>query len=89
MASVIGIGIAMGLIAIGIIAMLVAGVKSVKNGNQDLKKIVTFLVPFAVFGAAYGISGDVSDAGIATMMFLIAAMALLIVLTGFRSTFNL
>lgn len=89
MASVIGIGIAMGLIAIGIIAMLVAGVKSVKNGNQDLKKIVTFLVPFAVFGAAYGISGDVSDAGIATMLFLIAAMALLIVLTGFRSTFNL
>lgn len=89
MVSVIGIGIAMGLIGIGIIAMLVAGVKSLRTGKQDLKKVITFIVPFVVFGAAWGISGDPSDAGIATMLFLIAAMALLIVLTGFRSTFNL
>ena len=89
MVSVIGIGIAIGLIGIGVLAMLVAGVKSLRTGKQDLKKVVSFLVPFVVFGAAWGISGDASDAGIATMLFLIAAMALLIVFTGFRSTFNL
>jgi len=89
MVSVIGIGIAMGLVGIGIIAMLVAGVKSLRTGKQDLKKVISFLVPFVVFGAAWGISGDASDAGIATMLFLIAAMALLILATGLRSTFNL
>ena len=78
MTSVIGIGIAMGLIAIGFVAILVAGVKSLKDGKQDLKKIVSFLVPFIVFGGAYGLTGDLSDAGIATMLFLMAAMALLI-----------
>jgi len=89
MSSVIGIGLAVGLIAIGVIGMAVAGIKSVKNGKQDLKKIVTFLVPFIVFGAAFGITGDGTDAGIATMLFMMGVMVLLIVLTGFRSTFNL
>ncbi len=89
MASVIGIGIALGLVGIGVIAMLVAGAKSLATGKQNLKKIFTFLVPVAVFGIAFGMTGDAADAGIATMLFLIAAMALLIVLTGFRSTFNL
>lgn len=89
MASVIGIGIAIGLVGIGIIAILVAGVRSLFTGKQDLKKILVFLVPAIVFGVAYGMAGTAADAGIATMFFLMAAMALLIVFTGFRSTFNL
>lgn len=89
MYSVIGLGIAAGLIGLGLIAIMVAGVKSLKNGKQDLKKIITFIVPFAVYGIAFGITGDFNEAGIATMIFMIAAMLLLIVLTGFRTTFNL
>lgn len=89
MYSVIGIGIAAGLVVIGVIAIAVSGVRSLKNGKQDLKKVVTFVIPFVVFGIAYAISGSPNDAGIATMLFMMAAMALLIVLTGFRSTFNL
>lgn len=89
MASVIGIGIAIGLIGIGVLAMLVAGVKSLFTGQQDLKRILTFIVPAIVFGIAYGVTGAATDAGIVTMLFLIAVMALLIVLTGMRSTFNI
>lgn len=89
MYSVIGIGIAAGLIGIGLITMLVAGIKSLKNGKQNIKKIVTFLVPFAVFGVAYGITNDFADAGVATMFFMMGAMALLIALSGLRSTFNI
>lgn len=89
MYSVIGLGIAAGLIGLGLIAIVVAGARSLKNGKQDVKKIVTFLVPFAVYGAAYGITGSFNEAGIATMIFMMGAMLLLIVLTGFRSTFNL
>lgn len=89
MTSLIGLGIAGGLIVIGLIAMLVSGIKSLRNGKQDLKKIVTFLVPFVVFGIAYAISGEVTEAGIATMLFMMGAMALFIVFTGFKSTFNI
>lgn len=89
MYSVIGIGIGLGLIVLGIIASLVAGVRSVKNGKQDFKKIITFFVPFAVFGIAYAITSEFNDAGIATMLFMMAAMILTIAMSGLRSTFNL
>lgn len=88
MYSVVGLGIAAGLIGLGLLAIVVAGARSLKNGKQDLKKIVTFIVPFAVYGIAYGITGSFNEAGIATMIFMMGAMVLLIVLTGFRSTFN-
>lgn len=89
MYSVVGIGIGIGLIALGILATLVAGVRSVMNGKQDFKKIITFLVPFAVFGIAYGVTSDFGDAGIATMIFMMGAMVLTITLSGLRSSFNL
>lgn len=89
MTTVVGIGIAIGLIGIGILAMIVAGIKSLTTGKQDIKRILTNLVPFAVFGVIYGIAGDVTDAAIGTMLFMIAAMILFILLTGLRSTFNL
>ncbi len=89
MYSIIGLGIAAGLIGLGIIAIIVAGARSIKNGKQDFKKIITFLVPFAVYGVAFGITGSFNEAGIATMIFMMAAMILFIVLSGFRSTFNL
>ncbi|MGK7369457.1 MAG: hypothetical protein ACNS64_04520 [Candidatus Halalkalibacterium sp. M3_1C_030] len=89
MYSIIGLGIAAGLIGLGVLAIIVAGARSLKNGKVDFKKIVTFLVPFAVYGVAFGITGSFNEAGIATMIFMIGAMILFIVLTGFRSTFNL
>lgn len=89
MYSVIGISIGLGLIVLGVIASVIAGIRSIKNGKQDLKKVITFFVPFAVFGIAYGITSDVGDAGIATMLFMMAAMILTIAMSGFRSTFNL
>lgn len=89
MYSVIGLGIALALVGIVILTMLVAGAKSLKNGKQDVKKIVTFLIPFAAFGVAYGITGSFGDAGIAAMLFMLAAMILLMAFTGLRSTFNI
>lgn len=89
MTAVIGIGIAIGLIGIGILAMIVAGIKSLTTGKQDLKRNLTILVPFAVFGIIFGMAGDLTDAAIGTMLFMIAAMVLFMLLTGLRSTFNL
>lgn len=85
----IAIGLGLGLIGLGILGMLISGIQSLIKGKQDVKKIVTMFVPFAVFAVAYGIFGDVTQAGVATMIFMIAAMIILMALTGLRGTFNL
>lgn len=85
----IAIGLSLGLIGLGIIGILISGIQSVMKGKQDIKKIVTMLVPFVVFGIAFGVAGTVTEAAIGTMLFMMAAMALLIVATGIRGTFNI
>lgn len=85
----VAIGLGLGLIGLGVLGMLISGIQSMIKGKQDVKKIITMLVPFAVFGIAYSMTGTVSEAGIATMVFMMAAMILLMLLTGLRSTFNI
>ena len=85
----IALGLGLGLVGLGVLGMIVSGIRSVMKGKQDVKKIVTMIVPFIVFGIAYGITGTVTEAAIGTMVFMIAAMVLLIFLTGMRTTFNL
>lgn len=85
----IAIGLGLGLIGLGILGMLISGIQSVMKGKQDIKKIVTMIVPFVVFGIALAIAGSVTEAAIGTMLFMMAAMILLIFATGLRGTFNL
>lgn len=89
MYSIIGLSIAGGLLAIGIVAILISGARGMFTGQTDFKKIGMFLVPFVVYGIAYVMTNDYAEAGIATMLFMMATMALAILLTGARSTFNL
>ncbi len=85
--TALGFGIL--LVALGIIGMIVNGIKSVIQGKQDVKKMVSLLVPFVVYGVAYAITGGFVKAGMATMLFMIAVMLLLMALTGLRTTLNL
>lgn len=85
----IALGVGLGLIGLGVLGMLVSGIQSMMKGKQDIKKIVTMVVPFVVFGIAFAIAGTVTEAAIGTMLFMMAAMVLLIALTGMRTTFNL
>jgi len=85
----IAIGLGLGLIALGVIGMVYSGIQSMIKGKQDFKKIVTMIVPFAVFGVAYGIAGTLTEAAMGTMLFMIAAMLLFMLLTGLRGTFNI
>lgn len=88
MYSIIGLSIAGGLLAIGIVAIVISGIRGITTGKQDFKKMGMFLVPFIVFGVAYLMTEDFTEAGIATMLFMMAFMALGILATGFRSTFT-
>lgn len=89
MYSIIGLCIAGGLLAIGLLAMVVSGTRGMINGKQDFKKIGMILLPFAVYAIAYVLTQDYSEAGVATMLFMMLTMAIGIILTGARTTFNL
>ncbi len=85
----IALGLGLGLIGLGVLGMLISGIQSMIKGKQDIKKIITMIVPFVVFGIAYGIAGTVTEAAMGTMLFMMAAMLLLIFLTGIRGTLNI
>lgn len=84
----ISVGLAIGLIVLGIIGIIAAGVKSVINGKQDYKRIGMMAVPFIVFGISYAIFGEIPKAGVFTAIFMLGTMIITILLTGMRGTFK-
>ena len=80
---------AFGLIGLGILSMIVSGIKSLAQGKQDVKRIVIMAVPFAVFGISYAVLGDVTKAGVMTTLAMMGVMVLSVVVTGLRGTFKL
>ena len=84
----ISVGLGVGLVVLGLLGMIISGIKSLMNGKQDFKRIGMMLVPVVVFGITYGIFGEVPKAGVFTAIFMLGAMALTIVLTGLRGTFK-
>ncbi|MCG2588291.1 MAG: hypothetical protein GVY07_14490 [Bacteroidetes bacterium] len=84
----IAIGLAMGLIVIGVIAIFISGIKNIINGNSDFKRIAVMVVPVIIFAASFAIMGTFVQAGVATMIFMISLMLLSILVTGTRGTLN-
>ena len=86
--SIIGLAIAGGLIALGIVGIIISGIRGLFSGEQDFKKIATMALPVVIFFISVGITGDYQRAAIATMLIMMAFMAVGILVTGMRSTFN-
>ncbi|MDR9419155.1 hypothetical protein [Gracilimonas sp.] len=84
----LSVGLGVGLVVLGVLGMIVSGIKSLMNGKQDFKRIGMMFVPFAVFGITYGVFGEVPKAGVFTALFMLGAMVLTITLTGLRGTFK-
>lgn len=89
MVEIIFLGLAIGLLGIGIVGIFVSGIRSVSLGKSDLKKVVVMAIPFVIFGIAFGSTGSAAQGGIATMMILMVAMLLAIAFTGLKGTFKL
>lgn len=85
---VISVGLAVGLIVLGILGIIGAGIKSLMNGKQDYKRAGMMAVPFVVFGLSIAVFGEVPKAGVFTAIFMLGAMVLTILLTGMRGTFK-
>lgn len=89
MINTVAVGLVLGLIALGVLFALGVGIKNVINGKSDLKRAIVMVVPVIVFGIAYAIFETLNQAGVATMVFMLGLMALGIIISSTRRTFNL
>lgn len=88
MVDTLAVGLVLGLIAIGVVGIVVSGIRNIMNGKSEFKRVTVMLVPVVIFAVTYGISGSVDQAGVATMVIMIAFMMLSILVTGTRGTFK-
>lgn len=84
----IAIGLGIGLVGIGILGILLGGVRSIANGKVEFKKAAIMLVPVAVFVISFFAFGTAVQAVVATAMLLAGLMVVSIVITGTRGTFK-
>ncbi|MDX1590946.1 MAG: hypothetical protein R3283_03225 [Balneolaceae bacterium] len=85
----LAIGLTLALIGIGVLGIVFSGLRNVINGKSEFKKVSIMLIPVAVFGISFATMGSVAQAGVATMIFMVGAMALGILITGTRGTFKI
>ena len=88
MVDTLAVGLVMALIAIGIVGIIISGIRNIMNGKSEFKRIAVMLVPVLIFAATYGLSGSFEQAGVATMVVMVALMMISILLTGTRGTFK-
>jgi len=86
MINSLAIGITLGLIVIGVIGILVSGVINIINGKSEFKRIAVMLVPVIIFGISYATLGTLDQAGVATVVLMVAVMMISIFVTGTRGT---
>lgn len=88
MVNSIAIGIALGLIIIGVIGIVISGIRNIINGKSEFKRVAIMLVPVAIFAISYATMGTVDQAGVATMSIMVLIMFVSIMVTGTRGTFK-
>ena len=80
---------AVALMGLGVLSMLVSGVKSMAQGKQDMRRVVMMGVPFAVFAVSYfALGSDPTRAGVMTTLVMMGIMVVSIAFTGLRGTFK-
>jgi uncharacterized membrane protein YfbV (UPF0208 family) len=84
----ISVGLAIGLVVLGIATMIFAGIRSLALGNQDIKKMAMMAIPFIVFGISFAVVGEYAKAGVLTAVIMMAIMVAAIFVTGLRGTFK-
>lgn len=79
---------AFGLMGLGILTMIISGVKSLAQGKQDFKRMGLMAVPFVIFGISYVVLGDIARAGVMATMIMMVIMGVSVALTGVRGIFK-
>jgi hypothetical protein len=85
----IALGLGLGVIVIGFVLALAFGIRSLTSGKSDLKRTLAMGVPFIIFGIAYAVTGAIDQAGMITFLVMMGFMALGIIVSSARRTFNI
>jgi len=89
----IAIWLSLALVAVGLLVIVVFGIKSLASGKHRPWSIAAMLLPLVVFGICYAISlgapEPATTAMILTAVTLLAAGVIAIVLTGVKGLFGL
>ncbi|TVQ64775.1 MAG: hypothetical protein EA360_11545 [Balneolaceae bacterium] len=88
MINSVAVGIALALIGIGVLGIVVSGIRNLINGKSEIKKVTVMLVPILIFVASYFAMGTFEQAGVLTMVVMMILMIISIVITGTRGTFK-
>ena len=86
--SIIAVGISVGMTLLSVLGMAVFGVKNLVSGKHEWSKVVILIVPFAVFGIAYGVTGNADEAAMLATTIMLGIMAVLIAFSAVKSVFN-
>ncbi len=88
----IAIWLSLALVAIGLLVIVVFGIKSLMDGKHRLWSIGAMVLPLVIFGICYAISLGTAEpattAMILTALVLLAGGIVAIVLTGIKGVFN-
>ncbi|TNE68411.1 hypothetical protein EP331_15755 [bacterium] len=84
----IGVWAAVIMIGLSIVLIALFGVKNLASGKHEWPKIAILVVPFVVFGIAYGVTQDAATAAMLTTLIMLGFMALLIAFSAVKSVFN-
>lgn len=80
------------LMGLGILTMMISGIKSLTQGKQDVKRIAIMAVPFLIFAISYfamqGSDLAFARAGVFTTLTMMGIMVVSVVITGLRGTFK-
>jgi hypothetical protein len=81
--------IAIGLNGLAILLMIVFGIKNLTAGKHEVTKLVISASPFVILGVTYLLLGDSTAAAMATMLVMLAFVALFLLVSGLRSSFKI
>lgn len=84
----LAVGLALGLMGIGVLGMAVSGVRAIIDGRAQFKKVAIMALPVIVFFGSYFAMGSFDEAGMATLILMVILMAVSILFTGTRGTFK-
>lgn len=88
MITEIALMIGVALIGLGLLLIMIFGLKNLIAGKHEIQKIVVMFVPFLIFAITYAVMGVAASAAMATMLLMLGMLATFILISGMRSSFK-
>lgn len=85
----LAIWISLGLIALGFIAIILFGIKSIVTGRFRVSSLLAMAIPVVIFAVAYALSAGATypliQAAVLTSLILMGLAFVIVMLTGLKS----